>query len=140
MSTGVPGPADRSADSAAARVREVSTLVPDVAVVLGSGLADALGDSLQIATTIAYTDLPGFVATGVPGHVGQLHLGTLADVPVAAFSGRFHLYEGHGPDVPALLPRPSRCSISVPKSFDSRAMRSKIALPGSESANIGRPR
>ncbi len=105
MSTGVPGPADRSADSAAARVREVSTLVPDVAVVLGSGLADALGDSLQIATTIAYTDLPGFVATGVPGHVGQLHLGTLADVPVAAFSGRFHLYEGHGPDVPALLPR-----------------------------------
>jgi purine-nucleoside phosphorylase len=32
-------------------------------------------------------------------------LGTLSGVPVAAFAGRFHLYEGHAPDVPALLPR-----------------------------------
>jgi purine-nucleoside phosphorylase len=32
-------------------------------------------------------------------------LGALAGVPVAAFSGRVHFYEGHGMDVPALLPR-----------------------------------
>jgi purine-nucleoside phosphorylase len=32
-------------------------------------------------------------------------LGHLAGVPVASFSGRVHFYEGHGMDVPALLPR-----------------------------------
>jgi purine-nucleoside phosphorylase len=32
-------------------------------------------------------------------------LGHLAGVPVAAFFGRVHFYEGHGMDVPALLPR-----------------------------------
>jgi purine-nucleoside phosphorylase len=41
----------------------------------------------------------------VPGHAGKLVLGRIAGVPVAAFSGRVHFYEGHGMDVPALLPR-----------------------------------
>jgi purine-nucleoside phosphorylase len=35
-------------------------------------------------------------------------LGHLAGVPVAAFFGRVHYYEGHGMDVPALLPRLAR--------------------------------
>ena len=41
----------------------------------------------------------------MPGHAGRLVLGRLAGVPTAAFFGRVHLYEGHGMDVPALLPR-----------------------------------
>jgi inosine/guanosine/xanthosine phosphorylase family protein len=105
MTPGLPGPPDRLADTAAAVIRETSTLAPSVAVVLGSGLGESLGDALQIETSFAFTDLPGFPAPGVPGHAGQLHLGTLAGVPVAAFSGRVHLYEGHDPNVPALLPR-----------------------------------
>jgi purine-nucleoside phosphorylase len=75
-----------------------------VGLVLGTGLGDALGDALTIESSFAYTDL-GLPATGVPGHVGSLALGDLAGVPVVAFSGRFHLYEGHDPDIPALLPR-----------------------------------
>ena len=31
--------------------------------------------------------------------------GTWRGSPVASFSGRVHFYEGHGMDVPALLPR-----------------------------------
>jgi len=104
MSAGLPGPADRTPQSIAALIRETSTVIPAVGLVLGSGLADALGESLTIESAFAYADL-GLPATGVPGHVGKLMLGDLAGVPVVAFSGRFHLYEGHDPDIPALLPR-----------------------------------
>ncbi|HLB39678.1 MAG TPA: purine-nucleoside phosphorylase [Actinomycetota bacterium] len=105
MTTGRPGPPDRLAETAAARVREVSTLVPAVGVVLGSGLGPALAADLQVEVALPYGDVPGFPETAVPGHAGFLQLGRLAGVPVVAFNGRFHLYEGHEPDVPALLPR-----------------------------------
>jgi purine-nucleoside phosphorylase len=105
MSGGVAGPPDRSAESAAAVVRTRSLAEPRAGVVLGSGLGPALGEALQIDVTIPYADLPGFPAITVPGHVGELVLGELAGVPIAGFRGRFHLYEGHDPEVPALLPR-----------------------------------
>ena len=104
MSAGLPGPVDRTPQTIAAIIRETSTLNPAVGLVLGSGLADAIGDALSVESTFAYTDL-GLPATGVPGHAGTLLLGELAGVPVVAFSGRLHLYEGHDPDVPAMLPR-----------------------------------
>ena len=105
MTAGLPGPADRLADAAAGVIRERWVETPHAALVLGSGLGAALGDALRVDVAIPYGDLPGFPETAVPGHAGELRLGSLAEVPVAAFSGRFHLYEGHGPDVPALLPR-----------------------------------
>jgi purine-nucleoside phosphorylase len=104
MTVGLPAPADRTPHTVAARIREESTLIPHVGLVLGSGLAGALGDALTVESTFAYTDL-GLPPTGVPGHAGTLLLGDLAGVPVVAFSGRYHLYEGHDPEVPALLPR-----------------------------------
>ncbi|MEP6759370.1 MAG: purine-nucleoside phosphorylase [Actinomycetota bacterium] len=104
MNAGLPGPADRTPRTIAAAIRETTTLVPAVGLVLGSGLASALGEALVVDASFAYEDL-GLPATGVPGHAGTLLLGTLAEVPVAAFSGRFHLYEGHGPEIPAILPR-----------------------------------
>ena len=105
MSQGLPGPGDDLADRAAKVVRAETQLSPSVALVLGSGLGPALGPSVEEVAGFAYTDLPGFPGTAVPGHAGRLTLGHLAGVPVAVFSGRFHLYEGHSPDVPALLPR-----------------------------------
>lgn len=105
---GVPGPGDDLPHKGAAVVRAVTGLVPRVGVVLGSGLGPALGDDLDEDASFAYTDLPGFPPPGVPGHAGRLVLGRLAGVPVAAFFGRVHVYEGHGLDVPALLPRLAR--------------------------------
>ena len=104
MTVGLPAPPDRTPEAVAARIRERSTLIPRVGLVLGSGLAGALGDALTIESTFPYADL-GMPPTGVPGHAGALLLGELAGVPVVAFSGRYHLYEGHDLDVPALLPR-----------------------------------
>jgi purine-nucleoside phosphorylase len=105
MNAGAADPPDRLAESAAAVVRTRSLAEPRVGIVLGSGLGPALGDALRIDDTIPYADLPGFPSITVPGHVGELVLGELAGVPIAGFRGRFHLYEGHDPDVPALLPR-----------------------------------
>lgn len=105
---GLPGPGDDLAVRAAEAVRARTDLVPAASVVLGSGLGPALGDSLEEDTSLSFADLPGFPPPGVPGHAGRLILGRLAGVPVAAFSGRVHFYEGHGMDVPALLPRLAR--------------------------------
>jgi purine-nucleoside phosphorylase len=105
MTLGLPGPGDDLAAQAATAVRTRSALAPRVALVLGSGLGPALGDTLEADAVFPYAELPGFPQTAVPGHEGTLTVGTLAGVPVAAFSGRFHLYEGHHPDVPAMLPR-----------------------------------
>lgn len=105
MSEGLPGPGDDLARRGADVVRARTGLVPEVGIVLGSGLGPALAEELREEASFAFTDLPGFPPPGVPGHAGRLILGTLAGVPVAAFSGRVHFYEGHGLDVPALLPR-----------------------------------
>jgi purine-nucleoside phosphorylase len=105
MTLGVPGPPDRIADAAAGVIRERWVGTPVAGVVLGSGLGEAFGDALKVEAEVPYGELPGFPQAAVPGHAGTLLLGTLAGTPVAAFSGRFHLYEGYGPDVPALLPR-----------------------------------
>ena len=108
MSQGLPGPGDDLPVRGAAVVRAATDLVPSVGVVLGSGLGPALGEQLEEVASFAFTDLPGFPPPGVPGHAGRVILGRLAGVPVVAFAGRVHFYEGHGMDVPALLPRLAR--------------------------------
>jgi len=68
--------------------------VPDVAVVLGSGLGTFAG-RLRDAVTIPYGELPNWPASKVIGHDGKLVIGELAGKRVAALSGRAHFYEGH---------------------------------------------
>ena len=78
--------------------RAIKTLageaVPDVAVILGSGLGD-FANRLNDATSIGYGALPNWPASRVIGHEGRLVVGTLARKRVAALSGRAHFYEGH---------------------------------------------
>lgn len=68
--------------------------IPEVAVVLGSGLGD-FANRLGAPVSIDYTDLPNWPASKVIGHEGRLVIGTLAGRRVAALSGRAHFYEGH---------------------------------------------
>jgi purine-nucleoside phosphorylase len=98
-----PSPGDRLAEEAAGVIRERSSLVPAVGLILGSGLGGAV-DGMTEAETFRYTDLPGFPEPSVPGHAGALSLGLLGGVPIAAFRGRIHFYEGH---------ELTRCSLPV---------------------------
>ena len=96
-------PARLAALEAAVRVR--SSLVPEVGLVLGSGLG-GLADALTDAVAIPFADLPGWPAATAPGHAGRLLLGHLAGKPVILLQGRFHMYEGNDPGLvvqPVLL-------------------------------------
>lgn len=80
---------------------------PKVAIILGSGLGDALRD-VEAAVELPYTEIPGFPPTTVAGHKGKLVVGKISNVPIIAFCGRFHFYEGHPMDVVALPVRVSK--------------------------------
>jgi inosine/guanosine/xanthosine phosphorylase family protein len=91
----LPSPGDRLAEEAAGVVRERTSLVPRLAMILGSGLGGVV-DGMTDAEVFAFgDDLPGFPEPSVPGHAGRLALGRFAGVPIAAFRGRIHFYEGH---------------------------------------------
>jgi purine-nucleoside phosphorylase len=82
-------------EQAAAEIRKrAGGAVPDVAVVLGSGLGD-FAAQLSDAVSVPYGDLPHWPASKVIGHEGRLVVGGLAGKRVAALSGRAHFYEGH---------------------------------------------
>jgi purine-nucleoside phosphorylase len=105
-STPIP-PSEQPArlDALEASVRKRSDLVPEVGIVLGSGLG-GLADELADPVAIPFAELPGWPAATAPGHVGRLLLGRLAGRPVVMLQGRFHLYEGNSPGLvvqPVLL-------------------------------------
>ena len=100
-------PIDQPARLAAleAAVRARTDLVPEIGIVLGSGLG-GLADDLADPVAIPFADLPGWPAATAPGHVGRLLLGRLGGRPVVMLQGRFHLYEGNDPGLvvqPVLL-------------------------------------
>ncbi|HKY21605.1 MAG TPA: purine-nucleoside phosphorylase [Vicinamibacterales bacterium] len=80
--------------SAAAFVRARSTVQPEVAVVLGSGLG-AFASSIAQSTSIPYAEIPHWPASRVIGHDGRLVIGEVSGRPLAALSGRAHYYEGY---------------------------------------------
>ena len=88
-----------------AAVRDWTTVVPDIGIVLGSGLG-GLADELEEPVAIPFDALPGWPAATAPGHVGRLLVGRLGGRPVVMLQGRFHLYEGNDPGLvvqPVLL-------------------------------------
>ena len=101
-----PGPpGDTTVEAATALIRERSDIEPVVAVVLGTGLGDALADRVAVDHEFAFEALPGFASPSVPGHAGRLLIGRVGGVPAAVFCGRLHHYEGHGPHAPTLISR-----------------------------------
>ena len=80
--------------AAATAIRTRTALVPDVAIILGTGLG-ALGAAIAVETTIEYADIPGFPLSTVESHSGRLLVGTLGGKRVMAMQGRFHRYEGY---------------------------------------------
>jgi purine-nucleoside phosphorylase len=80
--------------AAVAAVRAWTPLVPQVGLILGSGLG-GFADGLSRAMAIDYGELPGFPSSQVAGHQGRLVLGERGGVRCVAMQGRVHLYEGH---------------------------------------------
>jgi xanthosine phosphorylase len=72
--------------------RHAPDFIPELALLLGSGLGDVVSD-VQVVAQIDYQDIPGFPKPTVSGHGGRLVLGYLAELPVVVLEGRAHFYE-----------------------------------------------
>ena len=79
---------------AVSSVRKITDFVPEVAVVLGSGLGK-LADFVKNPVVIPSESIEGYPKSTVSGHAGRLVLGTLAGKKVAVQQGRIHYYEGY---------------------------------------------
>lgn len=76
------------------RQRLVGREVPQIAVILGSGLG-LMADRIENQLVIPYSEIPNFKRSTAVGHKGNLIIGTLGGKTVMAMQGRFHYYEGY---------------------------------------------
>lgn len=79
---------------ASAFVKTQTDIVPEVGIILGTGLGN-LKDRVNIDAIIDYNDIPHFASSTVDSHKGNLVVGTLSDKNVVVMEGRFHYYEGY---------------------------------------------
>ena len=75
-------------------VKSKIDFVPEVALILGSGLGN-YGGRIKIVDTLDYHDIEGFPVSTVPGHKGRFIFGYVGEVPVVCMQGRVHYYEGY---------------------------------------------
>ena len=72
---------------------KIGDFKPEVGIILGSGLGD-LADEYCLKS-ISYSEIPGFEASTISGHKGQLVFAEINGKKVVMMQGRFHFYEGH---------------------------------------------
>ncbi len=87
----------KQVEQSAAYIRSRLSVLPEVGLVLGSGLGP-LAEQLQDAVTISYAEIPHFRVSTAPDHAGRLVCGMLAGRRVVCMQGRLHGYEGYAPD------------------------------------------
>ncbi len=80
--------------SIASFIRKHISERPKWGIILGSGLGD-LVHSIDVEWQTSYENLGGFPKSTVPGHEGKLIFGRIKGIPIIAFQGRFHFYEGY---------------------------------------------
>lgn len=78
-------------------LRERGFVNPDAGIILGTGLG-GLTAKMENCIEMDYRDIPNFPVSTVDGHEGRLIYGDFGNRKVVAMKGRFHYYEGHGPE------------------------------------------
>jgi purine-nucleoside phosphorylase len=84
----------RRINDARKSVRSKTSIKPDIAIILGTGLG-GLAKEIKQAKHIPYDQIPHFPVSTVLGHSGELVLGRLSGKKVVAMNGRSHYYEGY---------------------------------------------
>lgn len=79
-------------------IRKITDFVPDVALILGSGMGAFTSIMDEVVCSIPYSRIPGFPVSTVSGHAGKYVMGYVKNVPVICMDGRVHYYEGYTPE------------------------------------------
>ncbi len=98
MAADTVGGVEEAAGAVAERLR---SFVPEVGIVLGSGLG-SLAERVDNAVRISYNEIPGLPLPTVQGHGGEFVAGRLEGRPVLLQRGRIHFYEGRDSSVVVL--------------------------------------
>ena len=77
-------------------IKEQTSLVPDIAIILGSGL-NSFVNMVNIDAEISYSSLPDFPTCTNQMHKGRFIIGTIENKNVIIADGRLHYYEGYTP-------------------------------------------
>lgn len=75
-------------------VRTKTDFVPEIAVVLGSGLGD-YAKEIKVECEVPYGEIEDFPTSTVQGHDGRFIFGYIDNIPVVCMKGRVHYYEGY---------------------------------------------
>lgn len=81
-------------DEAARVVSDAFGVVPELGIILGTGLGD-LASKIEDQVSIPFSDIPNFPESTVQSHAGRMVSGRLGGKPVVVMEGRFHFYEGY---------------------------------------------
>jgi len=81
-------------DEALSYLKGIYAHVPEVGIVLGSGLSNFIED-VEIEKEVSYDAIPHFPVSTVEGHKGKLIFGNLSGKKIVCMAGRFHFYEGY---------------------------------------------
>ncbi|PKP18986.1 MAG: purine-nucleoside phosphorylase [Bacteroidetes bacterium HGW-Bacteroidetes-21] len=81
-------------NQSAAFISEKISSLPDVGIILGTGLG-GLAKEIEVEISLPYNTIPNFPVSTVEGHHGRLIYGKLGGKKVLAMQGRFHYYEGY---------------------------------------------
>ena len=74
--------------------REKTDFVPEVALILGSGLGE-YARNMDVKAEVPYSEIEGFPVSTVAGHDGRFLFGYVEKVPMVIMKGRVHYYEGY---------------------------------------------
>jgi len=94
-------------------IGQQTKLLPEVGVVLGSGLGEFAG-VVSERVVIPYEGIPHFKKVSVVGHAGRLVVGKINGKVIVVMQGRYHFYEGH--DIAeVVLPVRVLCRLGIKK-------------------------
>jgi purine-nucleoside phosphorylase len=110
---------EKAGEHLLALLRDRDVPPPRLAVVLGSGLAEA-SPSLDHGVDVDWCDIPGWPECGVPGHAGVLRFGIHGNAALMVQAGRIHYYEGREMEE-VTLPMRVMASMGVEKVFMANA-------------------
>ncbi|GJQ40690.1 MAG: purine-nucleoside phosphorylase [Ignavibacteriota bacterium] len=88
-----------------------SPFIPEIAVVLGSGLGN-FAESTEKIKSVSTSVIPNYPLPSVEGHKGMIHFSKINEKKVLIFQGRNHFYEGYGISdciLPVLLTKKINC-------------------------------